>query len=62
MTTTEILSLAKSSIEIEISELQRLIERLDDKFIKAVETISAAKGKLIIVGIGKSAHVANGKA
>ncbi len=59
MTTTEILSLAKSSIEIEISELQRLIERLDDKFIKAVETISAAKGKLIIVGIGKSAHVAN---
>lgn len=59
MTTTEILALAKSSIEIEISELQRLIERLDDKFIKAVETISAAKGKLIIVGIGKSAHVAN---
>lgn len=49
MTTTEILSLAKNSIEIEISELKRLIERLDDKFIKAVETINAAKGKLIIV-------------
>lgn len=59
MTTKEILKLAKSSIEIEVSELQKLSERLDDRFIKAVETINAAKGKLIIVGIGKSAHVAN---
>ncbi len=59
MNTKEILSLAKESIEIEISELQHLQNRLGDNFIKAVEIISHAKGKLIVVGIGKSAHVGN---
>ena len=30
-----------------------------EDFLKAVEIINSAKGKLIIVGIGKSAHVGN---
>lgn len=55
----EILQLGKKSLEIEISELSRLKERLDAHFIKAVEIISNATGKLIVVGIGKSAHVGN---
>lgn len=59
MNTHEILNLAKKTLDIEISELENLKSRLDDSFIKAVETIRAASGKLIIVGIGKSAHVGN---
>ncbi|WP_294247616.1 KpsF/GutQ family sugar-phosphate isomerase [uncultured Chryseobacterium sp.] len=54
-----IISIAKSTLEIEISELEKLKDRLDDEFIKAIHLIHAAKGKLIVVGIGKSAHVAN---
>ncbi|GAB0157057.1 KpsF/GutQ family sugar-phosphate isomerase [Chryseobacterium sp. Alg-005] len=54
-----IISIAKSTLEIEISELEKLKNRLDESFAKAVEIIHSAKGKLIVVGIGKSAHVGN---
>lgn len=54
-----IISIAKSTLEIEISELEKLKNRIDDSFERAVEIIHSAKGKLIVVGIGKSAHVGN---
>ncbi|ROH99982.1 KpsF/GutQ family sugar-phosphate isomerase [Chryseobacterium daecheongense] len=54
-----IISIAKSTLEIEISELEKLKNRIDESFAKAVEIIHSAKGKLIVVGIGKSAHVGN---
>ncbi|WP_312076031.1 KpsF/GutQ family sugar-phosphate isomerase [Chryseobacterium sp.] len=59
MHTTDIVSIAKKTLEIEISELEKLKNRIDGDFVKAVEKIHAATGKLIVVGIGKSAHVAN---
>ncbi|WP_304344720.1 SIS domain-containing protein [Chryseobacterium koreense] len=59
MNNENILKIAKESISIEISELENLKNRLDENFLKAVEIINSAKGKLIIVGIGKSAHVGN---
>lgn len=59
MKENEIINLAKQSIDIEISELEKLRNRIDSNFAKAVEIISSAKGKLIVVGIGKSAHIGN---
>jgi len=59
MDRTNIISIAKSTLEIEISELEKLKNRIDDQFAHAVEIIHSAKGKLIVVGIGKSAHVGN---
>lgn len=59
MENQDLISLAKTSLEIEISELEKLKNRVDDSFVKAVKIISSASGKLIIVGIGKSAHVGN---
>ncbi|MDQ0475660.1 SIS domain-containing protein [Chryseobacterium sp. MDT2-18] len=59
MNNQEILQLAKNALSIEIAELELLKNRLDGQFLKAVEIINSAKGKLIIVGIGKSAHVGN---
>lgn len=55
----EILQIAKNAISIEIKELENLKNRLDENFLKATELINSAVGKLIIVGIGKSAHVGN---
>ncbi|WP_027376410.1 KpsF/GutQ family sugar-phosphate isomerase [Kaistella palustris] len=59
MTKTKILEVAKNALSIEISELEKLRSRLDDNFLKALETIYFCPGKLIVVGIGKSAHVGN---
>jgi len=59
MNQSAILQLAKESISIEISELEHLKNRLNEDFVKAVELIRSAQGKLIVVGIGKSAHVGN---
>lgn len=59
MERSDIISIAKSTLEIEISELAKLRDRLNDDFARAVEIIHSAKGKLIVVGIGKSAHVGN---
>ena len=55
----EILQTAKNALSIEISELESLRNRLDENFVKAVNLINSGTGKLIIVGIGKSAHVGN---
>ncbi|WEK70940.1 MAG: KpsF/GutQ family sugar-phosphate isomerase [Candidatus Chryseobacterium colombiense] len=59
MEKANIISIAKSTLEIEISELEKLKNRLDEDFVRAVEIIHSAQGKLIVVGIGKSAHVGN---
>jgi len=59
MNDSEILNIAGEALEIEITELESLKNRLDENFAKAVNIISSAKGKLIVVGIGKSAHVGN---
>lgn len=59
MNNQQILQHAKEALSIEITELTHLRDRLDDRFVKAVEIINSTKGKLIIVGIGKSAHVGN---
>lgn len=54
-----IISIAKSTLTIEISELEKLKERINEEFVKAIEIIHSGQGKLIVVGIGKSAHVGN---
>lgn len=59
MKNSEIIQLAKKAIEIEIAEMESLKNRIDESFQQAVEIINKASGKLIVVGIGKSAHVGN---
>jgi len=47
-------------LDIEIFELKRLRERLDENFSRAVELIKDAvdmHGKVVVVGVGKSGHI-----
>src|SRR5437773_8520192 len=47
-------------LDIEIFELKRLRERLDENFSRAVELIKEAvdgRGKVVVVGVGKSGHI-----
>ncbi|MEI8340413.1 MAG: KpsF/GutQ family sugar-phosphate isomerase [Verrucomicrobiota bacterium] len=54
------LELARRVIDTELNEVQRLRERMDESFSKAVAMILQAvenKGKIIMVGVGKSGHI-----
>ena len=52
----------KSALKLiteEISALESLLETIDDSFDQAARLIASCKGKIIVVGIGKSGHVGN---
>src|SRR5262244_4481226 len=47
-------------LDLEILELQRLRQRLDESFSRAIELIKEtvdARGKVVVVGVGKSGHI-----
>lgn len=54
MDSSEILKKAVKVLKIEAEGILNLTRRLDDSFAKAVESIYASRGRLIISGIGKS--------
>ena len=53
-----ILAIAKKAILSESEAIVKLIDFLDDHFVKTTEIIFNAKGRLIVTGIGKSAIIA----
>src|SRR5205814_4691408 len=59
-TSMDYLEKAGRVLDIEIFELKRLRERLDENFSRAVELIKEAvngRGKVVVVGVGKSGHI-----
>jgi arabinose-5-phosphate isomerase len=47
-------------LDLEISELQRLRQRLGPEFVRAVDLVRQtveARGKIIVLGVGKSGHI-----
>ena len=52
------LAMARDCLDTEIAALQRVQSNLSDSFVQAVELLLAAKGRVVITGIGKSGHVA----
>lgn len=56
-TNFNILNIAKETLKAESDAITKAIEFLNDDFIKSVEAIFNTKGRLIITGIGKSAHI-----
>src|SRR4029077_14646797 len=58
-TSMDYLEKAGRVLDIEIFELKRLRERLNENFSRAVELIKEAvdaRGKVVVVGVGKSGH------
>ena len=58
MTSTEIISIGQRTIQQETESVAGLLDFIDERFVKAVEMISACKGRVVISGIGKSAIIA----
>lgn len=52
------ITIARRVLQLEAEALVLLARGLDDRFVRAVDTILAAKGRVICTGIGKSGHVA----
>ncbi len=49
--------MARRTLEIEAQALQRLCERQDAGFARAVEAVLRCSGRVIVMGMGKSGHV-----
>jgi len=52
-----ILKTAKNVLKIEADAIKKLITRLDDSFINAVDILYSCKGRVIVTGIGKSGWI-----
>ena len=53
----DILDLARRTLEIEAEAVAALVDRLDDTLVRAVDTLLACKGRVVVTGMGKSGHV-----
>jgi len=58
ITKENILASAKKTLLSESESIAKLIDFLDDNFVKSVELIYQSKGRLVVTGIGKSAIIA----
>ena len=53
-----ILERARRVLEIEAGAVAALIPRLDEHFIRAVETLYECQGRVVLIGMGKSGYIA----
>ncbi len=52
------LETARQVLEIEAKAVAELLERLDERFVRAVELIFACQGRVVVTGMGKSGIIA----
>jgi len=55
----DIIEIARSVFQDEVKELLEIADNLGDEFAQASKLLNATKGKVVVVGIGKSAHIGN---
>lgn len=53
----EVLQIAKKVFSLEQAALKETAKVLDKDFVKAVEAIAQTKGRVVVLGIGKSGHI-----
>lgn len=59
MGNSELIQIAQGVFREEIQALEAIASRISESFVDAVNAIYNTKGKLVVVGVGKSAHIAN---
>ena len=57
MSTNKFINSAKKTIEIQADSIASLINQIDKSFAEIGKKVSLLKGKLIVMGVGKSGHV-----
>jgi arabinose-5-phosphate isomerase len=51
--------LGRAVIETEAQALTDLLDRIDDNFVAACKIILCCKGRIVVIGMGKSGHIAS---
>ncbi len=51
--------LARAVIETEAQAVNRLLDRIDDNFTAAIQTMLNCTGRIVVLGMGKSGHIGN---
>lgn len=59
MDKTKVAQLAKAVIETETSAALKLLDRIDKAFTSAIEAMFHCKGRVVVLGMGKSGHIGN---
>ena len=59
MIKSKIINRAKKTLYTEIKEIQNLSKIFNDNFFNAVMLLNKIKGRVIVTGVGKSAHIGN---
>ncbi len=54
----DIQAMARRTLDIEAAAIANLRARIDDSFARAVETLLACSGRVVVTGMGKSGHIA----
>ena len=52
-----ILALARQTLRIEAQAIERVESTLGDAFVQAVQAILSVKGRVVVMGMGKSGHI-----
>jgi len=55
----QLIETAQRTIRMEIEAVEQLKSRIDAQFVKACELILQCKGRVVVVGMGKSGHIGN---
>ncbi|MGB9667496.1 MAG: KpsF/GutQ family sugar-phosphate isomerase, partial [Thermosulfidibacteraceae bacterium] len=58
MTDREIIEEGRRVIGVEVEEVKRLVDRVDENFARAVRILAECKGRVVFTGMGKSGIIA----
>src|SRR3954470_15437768 len=53
----QVLNLARKTFEIEAAAVLGMSKRLGSEFAQAVELVLACRGRVVVMGMGKSGHI-----
>ncbi|MGH8355625.1 MAG: KpsF/GutQ family sugar-phosphate isomerase [Pseudomonas sp.] len=54
---SDLIQSAQRTIRLELQAVEGLLARIDADFVRACELILASKGRVVVVGMGKSGHI-----
>lgn len=57
MDKNNVISLARAVIETETQAALKLVDRIDENFISAIEIMLHCEGRIVVLGMGKSGHI-----
>ena len=57
--TSDLIQSAQRTIRLEAEAVESLLTRIDADFVRACEMILTCKGRVVVVGMGKSGHIGN---